>query len=185
MGEAADRKVIEIDDARTQLEARSFDVVLCEQDFAGTDYSGQQLLDDLRRHQLLPLSTVFIMITGEASYDKVAEAAESALDGYLLKPHTATSLAERLRHARQRKRTLRDIFEAVEQNQFEVAARLCLQRFHDRSLRRLPFIKRLPKTQSYPPVAMASKNFGMSSGWWLKPASISRIQSAPAAIASR
>jgi tetratricopeptide (TPR) repeat protein len=76
---------------------------------------------------------VFIMITGEASYDKVAEAAESALDGYLLKPHTATGLAERLRHARQRKRTLREIFEAIEDSQFETAAKLCLQRFHDRA----------------------------------------------------
>jgi tetratricopeptide (TPR) repeat protein len=63
----------------------------------------------------------------------VAEAAESALDGYLLKPHTATGLAERLRHARQRKRTLREIFEALEDQQFEAAARLCLQRFHDRA----------------------------------------------------
>lgn len=122
-----------IQDARRQLETREFEFVLCEQHFPNETYSGQDLLDDLRRAQLLPFSTVFIMITGEASYDKVAEAAESALDGYLLKPHTATSLAERLRHARQRKRTLRDIFEAVEQNQFEVAARLCLQRFHDRS----------------------------------------------------
>ena len=28
------------------------------------------------------------MITAEATYAKVAEAAESALDAYLLKPHT-------------------------------------------------------------------------------------------------
>lgn len=122
-----------IQDARRQLETREFEFVLCEQHFPNEAYSGQDLLDDLRRAQLLPFSTVFIMITGEASYGKVAEAAESALDGYLLKPHTASGLAERLRHARQRKRTLREIFEAIEDQQFEVAARLCLQRFHDRA----------------------------------------------------
>jgi CheY-like chemotaxis protein len=119
-------------DARRLLENREFEFVLCEQHFPNDTLSGQDLLDDLRRAQLLPFSTVFIMITGEATYDKVAEAAESALDGYLLKPHTATGLAERLRHARERKRVLREIFEAIEDNQFELAARMCLQRFHDR-----------------------------------------------------
>jgi CheY-like chemotaxis protein len=122
-----------VQDARRQLETREFEFVLCEQHFPNDDYSGQDLLDDLRRAQLLPFSTVFIMITGEASYGKVAEAAESALDGYLLKPHTATGLADRLRHARLRKRTLREIFEAIEDSQFETAAKLCLQRFHERA----------------------------------------------------
>ena len=64
--------------------------MLCEQHFDALAMSGQDLLDDLRRAQLLPLSTVFVMVTGEASYAKVAEAAEAALDSYLLKPHTAT-----------------------------------------------------------------------------------------------
>ncbi len=119
-------------DARTQLEARSFDFVLCEHSFQGTDYSGQQLLDDLRRAQLLPLSTVFIMITGEATYAKVAEAAESALDSFLIKPHTASSLAERLQHARRRKRVLKDIFEAIDAGRFDVGAALCRKRFDER-----------------------------------------------------
>ena len=42
--------------------------------------TGQDLLDELRREQLLPFSTVFVMVTGEATYAKVTEAAESALD---------------------------------------------------------------------------------------------------------
>jgi len=121
-----------IADARSQLEARSFDVVLCEQGFSGTDYSGQQLLDDLRRLQLLPLSTVFIMITSEATYAKVAEAAESALDSYLLKPHTAAALGDRLGQARRRKRVLQDIFEAIDEGRLEDAATLCLKRFASR-----------------------------------------------------
>jgi len=122
-----------IADARSQLETKAFDVVLCEQDFGDTDGSGQQLLDDLRRHQLLPLSTVFIMITGVASYAKVAEAAESALDGYLVKPHTAAALAERLSQARQRKKLLREIFEAVDAKRIADAAGLCLRQFQARA----------------------------------------------------
>jgi predicted Zn-dependent protease len=121
-----------IEDARKQLEARPFDVVLCEHSFSATGYSGQNLLDDLRRSQLLPLSTVFIIVTGEASYTLVADAAESALDSYLLKPHTATALGERLMQARKRKKSLADIFNAIEANEFEQAAALCAQRFMQR-----------------------------------------------------
>lgn len=122
-----------IADARKQLEAREFDLVLCEQHFQDGKASGQSLLDDLRRAQLLPFSTVFVMVTGEASYTAVAEAAESALDSYLLKPFAAASLAERLLQARKRKRVLRDIFTAIEAGDFDHAARLCLVRFEARA----------------------------------------------------
>jgi CheY-like chemotaxis protein len=122
-----------VEDARRQLEAREFDIVLCEQDFRGGDYSGQDLLNDLRRAQLLPFSTVFVMVTAEASYAAVAEAAESALDSYLLKPHTAHALAERIGQARHRKRVLKDIFLAIEAGQYELAAQLCVQRFEMRA----------------------------------------------------
>lgn len=119
-------------DARRQLEFKAFDIVLCEHYFGKDSATGQDLLDDLRRNQLLPFSTVFVMVTAEASYTKVAEAAESALDGYLLKPHTATSLGERLHQARQRKTALADIFAAIEAEEFAHAADLCMQRFESR-----------------------------------------------------
>jgi CheY-like chemotaxis protein len=119
-------------DALKILEERTFDVVLCEQHFDDRGMDGQGLLDELRRNHLLPYSTVFIMVTGEASYAKVAEAAESALDSYLLKPHNAAALGERLTQARRRKRVLRDIFDAMEMRQYEKAALLCLKRFSDR-----------------------------------------------------
>jgi len=120
-------------DARKILENRVFDIVLCEQHFDIKGMGGQDLLDELRRAGLLPFSTVFVMVTGEASYAKVAEAAESALDSYLLKPHNAAVLGERLRQSRRRKRILRDIFEAIEAQDFQQAARLCMQRFAERS----------------------------------------------------
>lgn len=115
--------------ARKLLEQERFDVVLCEHAFESRGFSGQDLVDDLRRNQLLPFSTVFIMVTAEATYAKVADAAESALDGYLLKPHSANSLGERLYQARTRKLSLRAIFEAIDSGSFDQAARLCLQRF--------------------------------------------------------
>src|SRR5687768_4629597 len=85
MGVGTVSQASRVTDARRHLENRVFDVVLCDYHFDSAEYSGQDLLDDLRRAQLLPFSTVFIMVTGEATYARVAEAAESALDGYLLK----------------------------------------------------------------------------------------------------
>lgn len=116
-------------DAKMKLEMGTYDVVLCEQYFERENITGQDLLDDLRRNQLLPFYTVFVMVTSEASYSKVAEAAESALDAYLLKPHTAAGLVERIVQARQRKAALRHIFTAIDAEQFEQAADLCKTHF--------------------------------------------------------
>ncbi|MBT9550846.1 MAG: response regulator [Hydrogenophaga sp.] len=119
-------------DARNKLEMGTYDVVISEQYFERENTTGQDLLDDLRRNQLLPFFTVFVMVTSEASYSKVAEAAESALDAYLLKPHTAAGLVERIRQARDRKQVLREIFTAIEAEQFNEAGELCKQHFEAR-----------------------------------------------------
>jgi CheY-like chemotaxis protein len=122
-----------VTDARRELENCEFDIVLCDYHFDNSPMSGQDLLDDLRRSQLLPYATVFVMVTGECSYTKVAEAAESALDSYLIKPHAASALEERVLQARHRKKVLRSIFKAIEAGDFANAARLCLERYHARA----------------------------------------------------
>ncbi|WP_082679992.1 response regulator [Paucibacter sp. KCTC 42545] len=133
LGVAVVRQATRVHDARMILEHKAYDIVLCDYHFDGTEMSGQDLLDELRREQLLPYSTVFVMVTGEATYAKVAEAAEAALDGYLIKPYTSAALSERLTHARHRKRVLKDIFEAIEAQDFESAANHCLKRFNARA----------------------------------------------------
>jgi CheY-like chemotaxis protein len=90
------RQVSRVQDARLALEEGTHDIVLCEMNFEGAPMSGQDLLDELRREQLLPYSTVFMLVTGEASYSQVMEAAEATVDGYLVKPYSAMVLAERL-----------------------------------------------------------------------------------------
>ncbi len=116
-------------DARQELALKSFDIVLCDYHFDKSLMTGQDLLDDLRESQLLPYSTVFVMVTGERSYVKVAEAAESALDSYLLKPHSAGALEERVLQALRRKRVLGYVFDAIREGDFAKAAKLCLKRF--------------------------------------------------------
>ena len=111
LGIAGVHQCARVGDARRKLENTRFDIVICEQFFERDSQTGQELLDDLRRHQILPFSTVFIMLTAEASYSRVAEAAESALDAYLLKPHTGARLTERILQARRRKVALQAIDE--------------------------------------------------------------------------
>lgn len=121
-------------DARRLLEARSFDIVLCEYDFPGESMSGQDLIDDLRLAQLLPLSTVVVMLAGEAAHAQVAEAAEAALDAYAIRPYTEQALRESLAEARQRKRVLKPILDKVQDKQYAEAAELCQTVYKSRGL---------------------------------------------------
>ena len=129
LGVGHERQATRVRDARVILETQPYDIVLCDYYFDGSELSGQDLLDELRREQLLPYSTVFVMVTGEASYAKVAEAAEAALDAYLVKPYTSAALADRLANARHRKLELKGIFDAIDAKDFDRAADLCLERF--------------------------------------------------------
>lgn len=133
-GFAQVRSLARLAEARELLEQRNhYRLVVCEHHFGDERGTGQELLEELRREQLLPPSTVFVMVTSQATYPQVAEAAEAALDSYLIKPFSAASLFERLKAARQRKRVLKDVFEALEARDHKLAAQLCLQRFQQRA----------------------------------------------------
>jgi len=67
-----------------KLEKRPFDLILC--DYAlGEGQDSQHLLENLRTRHLIPLSTVFIMVTGESRHEKVVSAVELAPNGHQLK----------------------------------------------------------------------------------------------------
>ena len=51
-------QVSRLADARAQLELREFDFVLCEREFPDEEATGEALLEDLRREQLIPWSGV-------------------------------------------------------------------------------------------------------------------------------
>lgn len=131
-GVGAVTQAVKLAEARRLLESRHFDIVLCEYHFAHESMNGQELMDDLRQASLLPLRTVVLMISSEADYAHVAEAAEAALDAYLLKPHTEAALRERLMQARQRKRALADVIGLIEKERFDEAAGLARRRADER-----------------------------------------------------
>lgn len=89
---------------RKLREAR-FDMVLCEFSL-GEGQDGQHLLEDLRNNEIIPLSTLFIMVTGERNYERVVSTAELAPNDYVLKPLAAHALRHRLQRALDK----RDVF---------------------------------------------------------------------------
>jgi len=104
------------------LEKKAFDLVLCEYDLCteqGQD--GQQLLDDLRHHQLVLPSTIFIMLTTEGVYSKVVSAAELTPTDYILKPFTVEVLAQRIARAVDRRAALLPVHRAMEQGRLREA----------------------------------------------------------------
>lgn len=88
-----------------KLRDQNFDIILCEYHL-GEGQDGQHLLEDLRHHHLIPLATLFLMITGESQHERVISAAELAPNDYILKPFSSDTLLGRISKALEK----RDIF---------------------------------------------------------------------------
>lgn len=97
-----------VKEAIDRLRARRYDLIVCDYNL-GQGADGQQFLELVRRKQLLPLSTAFLIVTGETGYEQVSTAAEYAPDDYLLKPFTAELLGARIGRILDRKEALAPI----------------------------------------------------------------------------
>lgn len=101
-----------------------YDVVLCDYILSDTR-DGQQLLEEVRRTHLLPKSTIWLMITGERSYEQVFSAAELAPDDYLIKPITPAILHGRLGRAWDRQEAMKEANDLFDDSRFEEAIECC------------------------------------------------------------
>lgn len=82
-------------DAIYRIRNNAPDIILCDY-MLGDGRSGQQLLEELRRFNLLADETIFMMITGEQSYEQVVSAVELVPDDYIIKPFSPDKLLLRL-----------------------------------------------------------------------------------------
>jgi DNA-binding NarL/FixJ family response regulator/Tfp pilus assembly protein PilF len=108
------------------LGLKHFDLVLCEYALEGGQ-DGQQLLEDVRHHKLMPLSTMFFMVTAEGDYGKVVSAAELAPTDYILKPFTADRLLERIARALDKRNVFLPVYELMESGNQREAIELCIE----------------------------------------------------------
>ena len=109
-----------------QLGIKAFDLVLCEYDLEGGQ-DGQQLLEDLRHHKLISLSTMFFMVTAEGDYGKVVSAAELAPTDYILKPFTAERLLERVARALDKRNVFLPVYRLMEAVAQHEAIQACIE----------------------------------------------------------
>jgi DNA-binding NarL/FixJ family response regulator/Tfp pilus assembly protein PilF len=107
------------------LGTKPYDLILCEYALEGGQ-DGQQLLEDVRHHKLMPLSTMFFMVTAEGDYGKVVSAAELGPTDYILKPFTADRLLERIARGLERRNALLPVYELMEAGSQREAIGACL-----------------------------------------------------------
>ena len=107
-------------DAVSAMEAKRYDIVLCDYNL-GPGKNGQQVLEEARHRNLIGLGSIFVMITAENTLDMVMGAVEYEPDSYLTKPFTKDLLRARLDKLVEKKKNLKDVEQAVDRNDFEVA----------------------------------------------------------------
>lgn len=102
----------------------SYDLILADYNL-GDGRDGQQLLEELRHRGLIGLQTIYVMVTAESVYERVAATAELAPDDYLLKPFNAEVLRNRLDAIMLRKMAFRDVHTRFEEGDLEGAMEGC------------------------------------------------------------
>ncbi|HJV50956.1 MAG TPA: response regulator [Noviherbaspirillum sp.] len=101
------------DEAIRRVREHSYDLIICDYNL-NKETNGQQLLEFFRSQNMLPPSTMFIMVTAENDYMLVASAAEFQPDAYLLKPLTASKMQERILRLLDRQEALAPITERMQ-----------------------------------------------------------------------
>jgi tetratricopeptide (TPR) repeat protein/CheY-like chemotaxis protein len=107
-----------------QVKNSRFDIILS--DYVLEDgRDGQQLLEELRQKHLIPLGTVFMIITAERSYHNVVSVAELAPDDFLIKPFTADQLQARLLRAVFKKNFFGPVYRKLDDGAYIGALNAC------------------------------------------------------------
>lgn len=96
-----------------KLRDTRYDLILCEYHL-GDGQDGQHLLEDLRHHSIIPLTTLFVMVTGERQYERVVSAAELAPNDYILKPFAADTLHERIERSLEKREAFMPTYRLIE-----------------------------------------------------------------------
>ncbi|MDA8093238.1 MAG: response regulator [Betaproteobacteria bacterium] len=112
-------------DALFRIKNTRYALVVCDYMLAPGTMNGQELLETIRHAGLLPSSTVFIMVTGERSYERVVAAAELAPDDYLIKPFSAALIMERLYRIREKKSAFAEIHRELDAGNLDGALGAC------------------------------------------------------------
>ena len=107
------------------MQKNHYDLVLCDYNLGEDEKNGQQILEEVKHRNFVGYSTIFIMITAEASTPWVMGAVEHLPDDYLVKPITKDVLRLRLQKLTDKKKSLSPIQQAIKQKDFDLAIEAC------------------------------------------------------------
>jgi DNA-binding response OmpR family regulator len=96
------------------------DIILSDY-MLGDGRSGQQLLEELRRFNMLPDETIFMMVTGEQAYEQVVSAVELVPDDYIIKPFSPDKLVLRLDRITAKKKFFAGFYREKRKKDFSAA----------------------------------------------------------------
>ena len=96
------------EEAIEAIEENHFDIILCDYNL-GPAKDGQEVLEEIKERNLLPFSSIYIMVTAENTSDMVMGVVEYLPDDYLSKPFTKEVLISRLQKLLKKKSNLKEI----------------------------------------------------------------------------
>jgi tetratricopeptide (TPR) repeat protein len=106
------------------MRINKFDIVICDYNLLG-EKTGQQVLEDTRYLKLLPVSSIFIMATGEHRLELVLSAVDNKPDDYLIKPFSLNQLSSRIEKCQARKEYLANIENEIDSGNIYQAIHHC------------------------------------------------------------
>ncbi|MFU8788716.1 MAG: response regulator [Methylobacter sp.] len=138
------RRIVEVESgvsAITAMRVEKFDIVLCDYNLLNGK-NGQQVLEEARYLKLLPINSIFIMVTGEQTQNMVLTALDNKPDDYLIKPFNWQQLLNRIQRCYSRKTYLSSIENEIDSGNLYQAINNCEKLFqaNDKKMR-LPLLK--------------------------------------------
>lgn len=128
----------------TGFQSINYDIVLCNYEL-GKGKNGQELLEELRFRKLLKFTGLFFIISAEVEKGKVMGTIENEPDGYLVKPVTPKDLKDRLLKSLQMKDAMREIDNAIDDEDYASAISFCDRKIADQDR----YLVRVLKTKAW------------------------------------
>jgi DNA-binding response OmpR family regulator len=103
----------------------SYDIIVCDLHLGNDRKNGFEFLEEIRKHNYISPSAVFIMISGDSARSMVLGSLEKQPDDYLIKPFSQAQLNSRITRAKNRRLTLSSLYSLIEHKKYELSIETC------------------------------------------------------------
>ena len=105
--------------------AKTYDIILCDYNMGQNKKNGQQVLESLKFHKILPHQTLFLLVTAEVSKSMVMATYDNEPDAYIVKPFNAKLLKQRIGKLVTKRQTLTELNRLIEEELDDEAITEC------------------------------------------------------------